>query len=80
MCLAPRLQDPDEFLAKVESKKPFEFCIKIEELRMATLAIKLDLSSLEEVNMQIKHATSLSRDEVAYPKHLKVPFSVGVSL
>ena len=46
MCLAPRLHDPDQFLAKVESKKSFEFCINIEELRMATLAIKLDLSSL----------------------------------
>jgi len=49
------------------------------ELHKASIAIKLDLRSTEEVNMQIKHASVLHKDELDAIKHLEIAFSVCMS-
>lgn len=62
MCLEPKSKGPDSFITKLKCMKPFNFCVKLAELHKASIAIKLDLRSTEEVNMQIKHASVLHKD------------------
>ena len=80
MTLEPKFKEPDSFQTKVKSGKPFNFRIKIKDIQMAILSIKIDLRSFEEINMAIKHHSQMQAGEdVREIKHLEIPFSVGMS-
>ena len=79
MSLEPKFREPDSFLTRIKGSRPFNFCVKLAELLKSTLSIKLELQSIEEVTMQIKHSSSLNKDDLPEIKHLEIPFTVCMS-
>ena len=57
--LSPRQKEPDSFQSKLMAGSPKFFRVRIAELNLATIQIKIDLKSIEEINMAIKHDRQL---------------------
>lgn len=76
--LEPTFKKPDTFQQKLKARKPIYFRVKIQEMEMAAIAIKVDLRSFEEVNMAIKQSSMLKSDNKAI-KHFEIPFTVCMS-
>ena len=57
--LEPKWKEPDSFQSKLKAGQPIDFRIKIEDMQNATISIKVDLHSFEEVNMAIKYSSLL---------------------
>ena len=81
MTLEPKLKEPDFFQTKYKNGKAFNFRVKIKDLQMAIVAIKVDLKSFYEVNMTIRNNSKMLQDEINQTavKHLEIPFTVCMS-
>ena len=76
--MKPSKEKSDSFQTKIKAEKPFFFRVRIAELNLATMHIKLDLKSIDEVTMVIQHE-SYQTGEPASVKHIEIPFSVTYS-
>jgi len=54
MILELKIKEPDTFSTRIKSGKAFNFGISIERLNKATITIKFELRSYEEIAMLIK--------------------------
>ena len=54
MILEPRLKESDTFQARTKGSKAYNFCVRIGKLARATINVKFELRSFDEISMLIK--------------------------
>lgn len=54
MILEPKLRDTDTFQTRIKGSKAFNFCVRIGKLARATINVKFELRSFDEISMLIK--------------------------
>ena len=77
--LEPKYRESDSFQTKVKNGKEVNFRVKIDDMKISTVSLKVDLRSFEEVNMAIKYS-SLLKCENPHIKHFEIPFTACMSI
>lgn len=72
------MKEPDTLQTRVKGNKPFYFRLRFDELQRCVIAIRFDLKSMDEINMEIKEK-SLLKDVSAPLKHLEIAFMLFMS-